>query len=91
MSGFLYKVSHDSRFWVAIVTAAVIALKTAVPTVPLDETTLSTLFLTAIFAIFGITAVNSSREIAKQFSQTLLDMQKMHQEDMKTLYARFVK
>jgi hypothetical protein len=82
------KLLHDSRFWVAVVTAVVIALKTMVPTLPIDEATLSTLFLGAIFAIFGITAVNNT---AKMFSKTLLDMQKLHQEDMKVLYSKFVK
>jgi hypothetical protein len=82
------KFLHDSRFWVAVVTALVIALKTMVPTLPIDEATLSTLFLGAIFAIFGITAVT---ENAKIQAKTILDMQKLHQEDMKVLYSKFVK
>jgi hypothetical protein len=82
------KLVHNPKFWIAIVTGAVIALKTMVPTLPIDEATLSTLFLGAIFAIFGITAIEANAKIQ---AKTILDMQKLHQEDMKVLYAKFVK
>jgi len=88
MKEFFSKLFHDSRFWVAVVTALVIALKTALPTFPIDEATISNILLAAIFAIFGITTVDVA---VTKFSKTIIDMQKMHQEDMKTLYNKFVK
>jgi hypothetical protein len=86
----LGKLVKNKTFWLMVVALLILTIKTLVPTLPVSDDMIEKVFFLAITLIFGVNFADVASAMRLQ-SKTTLDLQKMHQKDMETLYTKFNK